>query len=245
MEKVLLGKNEWRTLAGQDNARVASLGCPCDSDRFIGARVLGDGEGDGVDQRSGKSKEAGTSEQGRLDKKKKTNLRELNIVRAVVDKERAKSKSRNLSFIFHNTHKHGDRLITLRLYFNISAEFPLLTTLHIEGCGNTSSNGRVSLKQLSHTSLTALSAVSVLGHAGFAATEITAVRRAHASTVCVQPLSRQGLNKAAWEHAPDAASKKKRIPPAAVLACTGNPRSNYSPESLNISSVKSIKKHYI
>lgn len=40
----------------------------------------------------------------------------------------------------------------------------------------TSSNGRVSLKQLSHTSLTAFSAAASSGHAGFAFTESTARR---------------------------------------------------------------------
>lgn len=44
----------------------------------------------------------------------------------------------------------------------------------------TSSNGRVSLKQLSHTSLTARSASSGLLHAGLAMTESIARRRAHA-----------------------------------------------------------------
>lgn len=41
----------------------------------------------------------------------------------------------------------------------------------------TSSNGRVSLKQLSHTSFTAFSAAASSGHAGFAFTESTARRR--------------------------------------------------------------------
>jgi len=44
----------------------------------------------------------------------------------------------------------------------------------------TSSKGLVSGKQLSHTSLTALSAVSVSGHAGFAATDSTALLLTHA-----------------------------------------------------------------
>ena len=44
----------------------------------------------------------------------------------------------------------------------------------------TSSNGRVSLKQLSQTSLTARSAATSLGHAGFATTDSIARRRTHA-----------------------------------------------------------------
>jgi hypothetical protein len=44
----------------------------------------------------------------------------------------------------------------------------------------TSSNGRVSLKQLSQTSLTARSAASSLGHAGFATTDSIARRRTQA-----------------------------------------------------------------
>lgn len=44
----------------------------------------------------------------------------------------------------------------------------------------TSSKGRVSLKQLSHTSLTTFSAVSASGHAGFAATDSAARRRTQA-----------------------------------------------------------------
>lgn len=44
----------------------------------------------------------------------------------------------------------------------------------------TSSKGLVSLKQLSHTSLTTFSAVSASGHAGFAATDIAARRRTQA-----------------------------------------------------------------
>ena len=45
----------------------------------------------------------------------------------------------------------------------------------------TSSNGRVSLKQLSQTSLTARFAASSLGHAGFAVTDSIARRRAQSS----------------------------------------------------------------
>ena len=45
---------------------------------------------------------------------------------------------------------------------------------------HTSSNGRVSLKQLSHTSFTARSAVALSGHAGLAATESIARRRTQA-----------------------------------------------------------------
>ena len=44
----------------------------------------------------------------------------------------------------------------------------------------TSSNGRVSLKQLSQTSLTARSAAALLGHAGFATTDSIALRRTQA-----------------------------------------------------------------
>jgi len=44
----------------------------------------------------------------------------------------------------------------------------------------TSSKGRVSLKQLSHTSLTTFSAVSALGHAGLAVTDSTERRRTQA-----------------------------------------------------------------
>ena len=49
-----------------------------------------------------------------------------------------------------------------------------------QGDTRTSSNGLVSLKQLSQTSLTARSADAVSGHAGFARTERTARRRTHA-----------------------------------------------------------------
>jgi len=44
----------------------------------------------------------------------------------------------------------------------------------------TSSKGRVSLKQLSHTSLTTFSAVSALGHAKLAVTDSTERRRTQA-----------------------------------------------------------------
>ena len=49
-----------------------------------------------------------------------------------------------------------------------------------DGNAHTSSNGLVSLKQLSQTSFTARSAAATLGHAGLAATEIAARRRTHA-----------------------------------------------------------------
>jgi hypothetical protein len=51
----------------------------------------------------------------------------------------------------------------------------------------TSSNGRVSLKQLSQTSLTARSAAARSGHAGLAATEIAARRRTQACRIIPLP----------------------------------------------------------
>ena len=56
----------------------------------------------------------------------------------------------------------------------------LESTKRTQRHAHTSSNGRVSLKQLSHTSFTARSAASWLGQAGFDSTEIIARRRTHA-----------------------------------------------------------------
>lgn len=48
------------------------------------------------------------------------------------------------------------------------------------GSARTSSNGRVSLKQLSQASFTARAAVASSGHFGFARTDRIALRRTHA-----------------------------------------------------------------
>lgn len=56
----------------------------------------------------------------------------------------------------------------------------------------TSSNGRVSLKQLSQTSFTARSAVASSGQAGFARTDNTALRRTQACAAISQRIARVG-----------------------------------------------------
>jgi hypothetical protein len=62
------------------------------------------------------------------------------------------------------------------------------TVAHVrKRCSHTSSNGLVSLKQLSQTSLTTRSAVGMSGHAGLAATEIAARRRTQACNIALLP----------------------------------------------------------
>lgn len=65
-------------------------------------------------------------------------------------------------------------LVYLSERMKISKLIPSTNELH------TSSNGLVSAKQLSQTSLTAFSAASVDGQAVLAATDITALRLTHA-----------------------------------------------------------------